>query len=355
MSRSYKFQTAASCDAHSQKMIGNAEQIRTRYRKIGRIILDHVGIKEYQWEQRQPLEKYIELKGIDNPALGLIKDQMRTLPIMGNHDTEAITFERIKELHRLSAKRKAESRNTYDVYGLQLWLNDSDDIIEIARQLDNPQSVLYRALKDKIHGFDNFFEKPKGHGYAALHLDAREGTGNFTAYGEIQIMPVQMMLSYLSTRSTYTTFREIEEYTINHYGSDEEKWPETERIVIEALRLSIKARYEADLYACGLMGMRDPYHKYQASFNNENEARKAAHALQPIADGLTNRFINYDSKIDSFMEQIDMEAQPFIDQSLCMAGIEGDKYLDISELLDNQSIIILSNQLNYSLSPPEHH
>ncbi|GEM_PF-2311809 len=355
MANSDKFQTAAGSDAHAQKMIGNAEQLRTRYRKIARIILDHLKIKEYQWEQQIPLEEYLNLKDNPNPAMALIEDQMRTLPIMGNSDTKAISFERIKELSRLSDKRKAKHRNTHDVYGLQLWLNNPDDIKEIARQLANPQSSLYRELKDKVHDFENLFAKPKEHGYSALHVDVREGTDNMTAYGEIQIMPIQMMQSYLSTRSTYTTYREIEEYTKKHYGSDEDEWPETERIVMEALRLSIKARYEADLYACDLMDMRDPYHKHQASFSNETDARETANALQPIADELTNKFLNYGSKIDNFMEDIGTIAQPSIDQGLHMAGRDGDRYLDISELLDEQSRIALTNQPEFSLSHRELH
>ncbi len=355
MRYSDKFGTVTNGDTHSKKMVGNAEQLKTRYRKIGRIILDNIGIKEYQWEQHQPLETYLGLKSVQNPAVELIESQMEKLPIMGNIDTRAITFERIKELHRLSAKRKAENRNTYDVYGMQLWLNNPKHVRRIIKDLSNTQSPLYRSLKSKIHSFDNFFEKPKRHGYSALHIDIREGTGRFTAYGEIQIMPFDMMLSYLSTRSTYSAMREIEEYTINCHSSDEDKWPETERVVIEALRLSIKARYEADLYACGLMDLRNPNHKHSVSFNNEQEARQAAEALQPIADGITNRFLNYGSQIDYFMENIDTIAQPYINQGLYMAGYEGNRYLCIDRLLDNISGMVITIQPEFSLSPPEHH
>jgi len=216
------------------------------------------------------------------------------LPAISPEYASCVSFERLKDPDRLFRKMQTDDRDTFDTYGIQLWLGDVQ-LMKLVEKLENPQHPLRKEWQKKNIevSIDNHCSSPPKHGYRAIHLNfSCKGNNGWDENLELQILPAPMMQTYLVTRDPYTTYRSLLEDVKARKGKNEENWSDGEKTVIHTLRGYINALYEADAHRSGLMNMVNNYH-YKPLHDDEKTGRAAAEELEQDVAGLINLYNEY--------------------------------------------------------------
>ncbi|MCB1782695.1 MAG: hypothetical protein KDI13_01750 [Alphaproteobacteria bacterium] len=254
------------------------------------------------------LEEALSLKNGDSRDPELVSRRIAALlPYLCEGYADCLSFSRMKDVDRLADKKKTQDRDTYDIYGIQLWLSDAN-LMKAVEAWESPKHPLRKVWEKKgiTVKIDNFIVEPKRHGYRAIHLNfTSPGSKGKSANLEIQIHPAAMMHTYLATRIPYKIFRSLKESLEIEKGKLESNWNEHEKNVVHTLREYINALYEAETHKAGLIDRIATDHSNGPRYQNEKEAREAAEKLAPTVDGIIKLYNAYCGRLNEFLEAIE--------------------------------------------------
>lgn len=280
---------------HAGRRVGHAQQLKGDFIQIKSAIADYLGLSPDHTSIQEPLEDHLGLNDGRTYKHAQIEDKIASgLPPLGPGYADFISFERLKDPKRLREKLNTGDRDTHDTYGIQLWIANPK-LMRLVEKLQSPQAALSKGWREKGINveIDNHFADPKAHGYRAIHLNfICPGNNGWREDLELQIIPAQMMNTYLSTRPAYTAMRALEEYVKSTKGKNQNLWSDNERALIYPLRDYINALYEADTHECGLMNMVNYEATHRPASRNADEARANAEELEPIVEIITTSYRN---------------------------------------------------------------
>lgn len=263
---------------HAQRRVNHAQQLQSPYSKIRDEIIKELKPHSNHFIAKTSLAGFLGLEGRDSMDSKLISLKIHNkLPPSGSGGVGYLSFQRVKDQGRLAEKMQTDDRDTYDVFGMEIWLDDPQLMKKLVK-LENPQHRLRRDWKKNEIPvlIDNHFNRPSKHGYRGIHMNFmhKGSKGKGWKEGlEIQIKPRAMMETYLVTRDPYVVYRELLERVKKEKGKNEQNWSAAERALIYPLRNYINALYEADTYELDLMDMLDTRHRAPV-FTDEKGARK---------------------------------------------------------------------------------
>lgn len=282
--------------------VGHAQQLRKQFDRMREELVEHLGLDVNHLRVKQPLEDFLELNEDNRGNSDVVATKIeRYLPSFDH--APCVSFERLKDATRLGQKMAADDRDTFDTYGIQLWLSNAQ-LMRAVEKLGNPQNPLRKKWEERgiiITVDDHLADSPK-HGYPGIHINAScKGNKGWRENLEMQTLPVGMMHTYLITRDPYETYRALEEHVKANKGKNENNWSEEERGMILPLRHYIRALFEADTYKTNLMN-KNFTPSNRPVYATEQEAREAAKELEPAATYIASMYKAYEGDVQSMFQ-----------------------------------------------------
>lgn len=281
---------------HEELREKHARQLKGRFNRFSEKIQNALGIDPEHDHESRALCEYV---GVENTPM---TSRQATEELLYEHFPDrhnkgfTQSFARFKAPKGISGKKE---RNSKDIYGIQIWVNDPA-VIKKIMQLDSIQHQFWKACNNKNVqcNTDNHFKYPKAHGHRGIHYEAEHRSSNkqWTEWEEIQVYDANMMLAYLQSRKPYEALRALKAHASANGRKDPENFLAYETAMFGLLNTYINALYEEAAHESDLIKYTDRNHKHQPVYRSASDARRISDELESTVMEVVGAYYanNYD-------------------------------------------------------------